>query len=76
MMTMSKKVFIQPDLPFPTRSPIVAPNIGDRIIEVDNARAIRREGIFKREVQYLGATFWEVESGGTFLPRACQIISP
>lgn len=65
--------FIQPDLPFPARSPIVAPNIGDRIIEIDTPRSIRREGIFKREVQYLGTTFWEVESGDTFLPRACEI---
>lgn len=65
--------FIQPDLPFPTRSPIAAPNIGDRIVEIDNARSIRREGIFKREVQYLGTTFWEVESGDTFLPVVCEI---
>lgn len=69
--------FIQPDLPFPVkRSPIVAPNIGDRIVEVDTPRNRSREGIFKREVQYLGATFWEVENSETFLPRACQIISP
>ena len=66
--------FIQPNLPFPARSPIVAPNIGDRIIEIDTLRNRSREGIFKREVQYLGATFWEVESGDTFLPRACEII--
>ena len=56
-----------------TISPIAAPKIGDRIIEIDTPRSIRREGIFKREVQYLGATFWEVESGETFLPRACEI---
>ena len=68
---MSK--FIQPDLPFPTRSPIVAPNIGDRIIEVDTLRNRTREGIFKGEVQYLGTTFWEVQDGDTFLPRACEI---
>lgn len=65
--------FIQPNLPFPTRSPIVIPNIGDRIVEVDTLLNRSREGIFTREVQYLGATFWEVESGETFLPRACEI---
>ena len=69
---MSK--FIQPDLPFPVaRSPIVIPKIGDRIIEIDTLRNRSREGIFKREVQYLGATFWEVESGETFLPMVCEI---
>ena len=66
--------FIQPNLPFPARSPIQAPKIGDRIIEIDTPRSIRREGIFKREVQYLGTTFWEVQGGDTFLPRACEIV--
>jgi|GEM_PF-5512043 len=65
--------FIQPDLPFPARSPIVVPKIGDRIVEVDNLLNRTREGIFKGEVQYLGATFWEVQGGDTFLPRACKI---
>lgn len=50
--------FIQPDLPFPVeRSPIQAPKIGDRIVEIDTLRSRTREGIFIGECEYLGATF-------------------
>ena len=68
--------FIQPDLPFPTQAPIVAPHIGDRLVEIDPLRNRPREGVFIGECEYLGATFWQVNGGETFLPRACQIISP
>jgi hypothetical protein len=56
------------------RSPITPPNIGDRIRATDNLRNLTREGVFVREVEWLGATFWEVESGEKFLPLTCEII--
>ena len=76
LLNLQMPKFIQPDLPFPTQAPIVAPKIGDRLVEIDPLRNRTREGIFINECKYLGTTFWQVDGGETFLPRACKIIRP